>query len=97
MPIYFSRQWWSGMDRDASPGELLDPQPDWAKPQYRPGWIVKYRTSGGKRHTGRIRFVLRENGGRIDFYRVIRTKNNDPEITFDSSIIERVIEETDGK
>lgn len=93
MAIYFSKQWWSGEDRDTKPGELLDPQPDWEKPRYRPGWVVKYRTSTGKLHKGRIRFVLRDGPGRLDFYRVIRLRNDEPEITFESSIQERVIEE----
>jgi hypothetical protein len=90
--IYFEKQWWSGDDRDENPGTLLDPQPDWPKPKYRPGWNVSYTTSGGKKHTGKIRFVLRDGPGRLDFYRVIRTKNSAPEITFDCEIKGRIEE-----
>lgn len=93
MPIYFSKQWHSGDDRDTNPGEPLDPQPDWNPPKYRPGWMVKYRTSTGKTHKGKIRYALRDGAGRLDFYRVIRLKNDEPEITFDSSITERIKEE----
>lgn len=93
MPIYFSKQWWSGDSRDTNPGELMDPQPDWPKPRNRPGWTVKYRTSTGKVHKGKIRYALRDGPGRPDFYRVIRLKNDEPEITFDCQITERIIEE----
>jgi hypothetical protein len=93
MPIYFEKQWWSGDDREKNPGTVLDPQPDWPKPLYRPGWDVAYRTSKGKRHTGRIRYVLRDGPGRLDFYRVIRHKNDAPEITFACEILERLEKE----
>lgn len=91
MAIYFKKQWWEGEDRD-NPGPVLDPQPDWPKPQHRPGWLVKYRTCKGKIHIGRIYYILREGPGRLDFYRVFRLKNGEPEITFACNVIERIEE-----
>jgi hypothetical protein len=46
-----------------------------------------------KRHVGKIEYVFREGPGRVDFYRVVRTKNGAREVTFDTSIIERIQEE----
>lgn len=89
--IYFKKQWYEGNDRDTDP-KLLDPQPeDMPKPTYRPGMTVKYRTPKGKTHIGKIYFVFREGPGRLDFYRIIRTRNDQPEIAFECTIIERII------
>lgn len=68
----------------------MDPQPDWPKPKYRPGQTVSYETHKGKTHVGVIRYVFREAEGRLDFYRVIRTKNEARETTFECSIKQRI-------
>jgi len=86
MAVYCEKQWWSGTDRDENRGELLNPQPPWDKPKYRPGQTVRYRTSNGKSHVGLIRYVFREKAESLDFYRIIRTKNGAAEITFDCQI-----------
>lgn len=87
--IYFSKQWHTGDDRDTNPGEPVELD-DWEKPLYRPGWVVSYRTPTGKTHVGKIRYVFREGPGRLDFYRVVRLKDDSEEITFACSIIGRI-------
>lgn len=95
MPVYFQKLWHSGEDRDSTPGEVLDPQPDWAKPEYRPGWKVKYKFTRGdavKTHIGIIRYVFREKPQSDDFYVIIRSKTGEEEITMLDRILARVEE-----
>lgn len=92
--VYFSKLWHEGEDRFSDPPPVpLDPQPDWEPPKYRPGWTVQYRTATGKKHVGRIRFALRHKADGVTFYRVIRTKNEEPEIALDSTILQRITED----
>jgi len=96
MPTYFAKLWHTGTDRE-NPGEVMDPQPDWPKPVYRPGWKVAYTPPStrkvAKQRVGLIRSVFREIDGTLDFYRVIRLKTDLPEITFESSILKRIKDE----
>ena len=87
MSAFFSKTWWSGASRE-DPGDDLGA--DWAAPpKYRPGWTIKYRHRG-KTHIGRIRYVFREAPNRLDFYAVVRTKNNAEEIAFECNILGKV-------
>lgn len=93
MPIYFSKEWHSGTDRDSSPGTVLDPQPDWPKPDFRPGWTISYLTSDGKTHVGKIRFVFQAAEYQPQYYRIIRLKNDAREVSFAHKIIGKIEQE----
>lgn len=101
MPIYFSKQWHTGTNRDTDPGEVIE-DCDWSPPAYRPGWRVQYmipnkfKMVDGEQqsifHVGKIRYILREGEGRLDFYLIIRDRDQSEEISFESSIVKRLKE-----
>lgn len=90
--VYYGKLWRKGVDRTENEVPL-EPQPDWPKPQFRPGWTISYLTSDGKTHVGKISFVFMAAEYQPHYYRVIRVKNGKPEVTLAHKIIGKIEEE----